>query len=116
MVKGTVSIVRTGKVEKALGLGAGRIVEGIVTVKHAGTIHASDLELRTISSVVLMMLKPSPAWTVAASVVTPGSLYNMASVYIGSMRWLSAPAGSVRGIGTPSVAGSHRAYCISFGE
>lgn len=77
----TITIERTGKIEKPMGMGEGRITEGRIihsAWETTQTISARDLGLRSITSVLLTpgTITPTPGTPPCARVLTPGSLGN----------------------------------------
>jgi len=87
MVKATVTIHRSGKLESPRGLkgiGAGIVVEGKLKVGDGQTLHAEDLNLATITALKLQA-QESYKLIVAGSIASPGSPANYASISIGSL-------------------------------
>lgn len=83
MAEGSIEIFLTNDVKNPAGRTIGKVVHGRIEASATSTIHASDVNLRTIRSVEFtpMSYKILPA----GSVSDRGSFDNYASIWIGSV-------------------------------
>ena len=102
----TITIARTGKLEKPMGLGEGRIVEGRIVDSDWGatkTIDAGSLGLKSITSIHLTM----------------GSIFHLAGVGTPPMARIKVAAGSYGSYGCKvnilAETGSYPLYYIAVG-
>jgi len=95
----TITISRTGLIEKPKGLGEGRISEGTISIAYGSLatyqrVRAGSLGLRSLTSLHLTPditgIPGSPEITPRAKVTSPGSLNNYADIYANATQTGSA--------------------------
>lgn len=101
-----VTIERSAKLEKPMGMGYGRIVEGAINANwgSARTVLAADVGLRTITNMIVSAGTPLDI-DASARVVAPGSVGNTARV-----RAFLRQKGTV----TFGCVSTHRVYQVAF--